>query len=100
MAMSEAASPAIIVALILSGIVVFAVVKLLWGMALWFQPNRFRLGQQMQGEEITVTAWSGREGYVDAGGELWRAMSTDALAPGDRVLLSKMKGLTLEVRKV
>ncbi len=97
--MTETASPAGIAALILAGIVVFAAVKLLWGMALWFQPSRFRLGQQMQGEDITVTEWSGREGYVDAGGELWRAMSKDALAPGDRVTLSKVKGLTLEVRK-
>lgn len=97
--MTESASPAGIAALILAGIVVFAAVKLLWGMALWFQPNRFRLGQQMQGEEITVKEWSGKEGYVDAGGELWRAMSKDALAPGDRVTLSKVKGLTLEVRK-
>jgi membrane protein implicated in regulation of membrane protease activity len=97
--MTGNASLAVIVALILAGIVVFAAVKLLWGMALWFQPNRFRLGQQMQGEEITVTEWSGREGYVDAGGELWRALSKDVLAPGDRVIVSKVKGLTLEVRK-
>jgi membrane protein implicated in regulation of membrane protease activity len=97
--MTETSSPAGIAALILAGIVVFAAVKLLWGMALWFEPNRFRLGQQMQGENITVTEWSGTEGYVDAGGELWRAVSKDALATGDRVTLSKVKGLTLEVRK-
>lgn len=97
--MSDAALPAGIAALAMAAIVVFAAVKIGWGVALRFRPSRFRLGQQMQTETATVREWGGRGGLVDVGGELWRAESKDALAPGDAVRVSKVKGLTLEVKK-
>ena len=97
--MSDPALPAGIAALAMAAIVLFAAIKISWGVALWFKPSRFRLGQQMQSDPATVRDWSGRSGLVDVGGELWRAESKDALAPGDAVRVSKVKGLTLEVKK-
>ena len=97
--MSDPELPSTIAALAMAGVVAFALAKLGWGVALWFKPSRFRLGQQMQSEAAAVQEWSGRSGFVDVGGELWRAESKDALAPGDVVRVTKVKGLTLEVRK-
>ncbi len=97
--MPDPALPARIIALAMAGVVFFALVKLVWGAALWFKPSRFRLGHQIGAESATVVDWSGQSGFVDVGGELWRAESKEALAPGDAVRVSKVKGLTLEVRK-
>ncbi|OFX02647.1 MAG: hypothetical protein A3E78_07970 [Alphaproteobacteria bacterium RIFCSPHIGHO2_12_FULL_63_12] len=97
--MTDAGFPAGLAALAMAGVVLFAMVKIAWGVALWFKPSRFRLGQQMQTEPGTVQDWSGRNGFVDVGGELWRAESKDELKPGDAIRVSKVKGLTLEVKK-
>lgn len=97
--MADLTLPATIAALAMAGIVLFAVIKIGWGVALWFKPSRFRIGQQMQTEPATVQDWSDNSGFVDVGGELWRAESKDALAPGDIVRVAKVKGLTLEVKK-
>ena len=58
-----------------------------------------RVGEAMNVTRAEVTEWSGKEGYVMAGGELWRAMSDDALAPGDQVAVADMDGLVLRVKK-
>jgi membrane-bound ClpP family serine protease len=50
-------------------------------------------------EHVDVVEWSGEEGYVRAGGELWRARSDAALAPGDRVKVVRMDGLMLDGSK-
>ncbi len=81
------------------GIIAFAALKLLWGAALWTRRTPHRVGDRWGAELIEVKEWSQGKGYVMAGGELWRAASKDALAPGDRVTVLKSKGLTLEVRK-
>lgn len=47
--------------------------------------------------EGVVKDWSGEEGWVLVEGELWRARSENALAPGDRVDVLAHDGLTLEV---
>lgn len=92
------ASPWMIAAL-LGGVVGFAIIKLLWGAALWTKKSDYRIGERWGHEAVEVAEWSGGKGLVSAGGELWRATSKDALAPGDRVVVQKVKGLTLEVRK-
>lgn len=83
----------------LAVVVGLAAVKLVWGMAQWAKTSDHRLGERWGAESVEVVEWSGREGYVRAGGELWRAMSADALAPGDRVIVAKTRGLLLEVKK-
>lgn len=92
--------PAIAVAVGLASIVLVAVVKLLWGMALWAKKSEHRVGERWGDEAVEVVEWSGREGYVRAGGELWRATSADALRQGERVRVAKTKGLLLEVKKI
>lgn len=88
-----------IVAGVLASIVAFAAIKLAWGVSQWSKKPQHRIGERWGEERVEVTEWRGNAGYVSAGGELWRATSNDALAPGDRVYVQKAKGLTLEVRK-
>lgn len=47
--------------------------------------------------EGVVKEWSGEDGWVLVDGELWRASSENALAPGDRVDVLRQDGLMLEV---
>lgn len=67
----------------------------------WKTP--FRVGQDMNVQHAEVVEWAdgpkGGEGYVDAGGELWRATSKDKLSPGDPVTVSAVSGLTLAVKR-
>lgn len=89
---------AALAALVLGG-VVFVVIKVVWGAALLGRKTSHRVGDSMQNTRAVVVDWSGGQGAVRAGGELWRAVSRDALAPGDAVAVTRVDGLTLEVRK-
>jgi membrane-bound serine protease (ClpP class) len=40
------------------------------------------------------------DGYVLVQGELWRAQSDDPLAPGERVRVDALDGLTLDVHRI
>ncbi|MFN0023911.1 MAG: NfeD family protein [Parvularculaceae bacterium] len=91
-------SPPVIAAALI-GIIAFAAVKLLWGFALWTKRTEHRIGDRFGDEAGEVIEWSGRAGFVSAGGERWRAVSKDTLAAGDPVRIAKVKGLTLDVRK-
>lgn len=51
----------------------------------------------MLGQLAEVLDWSGQEGHVLAVGERWQARALQALAPGERVRITGVKGLTLEV---
>ena len=88
------------IVLFFGGVITITAVKLVWGMALWTKKIDHRIGQRWGGEHVDVVEWSGSEGYVRAGGELWRATSRDALHAGDQVKVARMDGLTLEVRKI
>ena len=44
-----------------------------------------------------VKKWEKNEGYVFVNGELWKAGSDLPFSPGDRVLVQKVQGLTLQV---
>ncbi len=58
-----------------------------------------RVGEVMNVSRAEVTEWADGEGYVRAGGELWRAQSNDPLIPGDDVTVAGMNGLVLRVKK-
>lgn len=88
-----------LIAGVLGAIIAFAALKLFWGAAQWVRKPQHRVGDRWGEETVEVTEWAGASGYVSAGGELWRAVSKDALEPGDRVFVHRQKGLTLEVRK-
>ncbi len=94
-----AASASLVAAVLGAVVVVFATATLVWGAAQWAHPSDHRVGERWGDERVEVKEWTGGKGLVSAGGELWRATSKDALEPGDEVSVSKVKGLTLEVRK-
>jgi len=51
----------------------------------------------MLGKVGEVKQWKKNEGKVFVNGELWQAFSEVPLAPGDRVVIQKVEGLTLKV---
>ena len=51
----------------------------------------------MLGKVGEVKQWKKNEGKVFVNGELWKAVSDAPLLRGDRVVIRKVKGLTLEV---
>ena len=63
----------------------------------WKTP--YRIGDAMNVQHAEVVEWRDGEGYVTAGGELWRAVSKDALQPGDAVTVASVSGLTLSVTR-
>lgn len=63
----------------------------------WKTP--YRVGDAMTGERGEVVEWSMGEGYVQTGGELWRATSDSDLSVGDAVSVAAVDGLTLRVKK-
>lgn len=63
----------------------------------WKTP--FRVGEAMSERRAQVVDWENGKGHVRAGGELWRATSTDDLAPGDDVTVAAVDGLLLKVNR-
>lgn len=80
----------------------FGVVALAKVYGLFFMNGKspHRVGEAMNVHRAEVVEWSGGEGMVRAGGELWKARSGDALAPGDQVDVKSMKGLVLNVKRM
>lgn len=86
-------------ALFVAGAFAILALKLIWGMAQWGRKSPHRLGDQMANARAEVTDWAGREGEVRVGGELWRAQSFDELSTGDEVVVTRVDGLRLNVKK-
>ncbi len=74
-------------------------IKLAWGATQWGRKTLHRVGGQMANVGAVVAEWSGQEGRVRAGGELWRAVATETFNPGDKLVVTRVDGLTLEVSK-
>lgn len=81
---------------ILAGFAVVAAAKL-YGLFFMRWKTPFRVGEAMHVDRAEVVEWADGEGYVSAGGELWRATSKDNLRPGDHVAVKSVNGLTLSV---
>lgn len=84
-----------------SGFAIVAVAKL-YGLFFMRWKTPFRVGDAMSEQSAKVVEWSvsgDGGGYVSAGGELWRATSKDALAPGDLVAIESVNGLSLKVKR-
>jgi membrane-bound serine protease (ClpP class) len=56
--------------------------------------------EQLMGETARVLDWSAGEGWVQLAGERWRARGPNALAPGMRVRVTGVDGLTLAVEPI
>jgi membrane-bound serine protease (ClpP class) len=54
----------------------------------------------MVGKIAVVKLWSGREGQVVVGGEVWKATSNDPLVPGETATVRSLQGLTLRVTRL
>lgn len=83
---------------VLAGFGVVAAAKV-YGLLFMRWKTPFRVGEAMNVKHAKVIEWSDKEGYVSAGGEMWRAMSSDTLSPGDRVTVAAVDGLMLRVNK-
>ncbi len=87
---------------LLLGFVIVALAKI-YGLFFMRWKTPFRVGKVMNVSRAEVTEWTmsekGGEGYIMADGELWRATSRDALAPGDAVNIASVDGLLLKVKK-
>jgi membrane-bound ClpP family serine protease len=81
-------------------VVAATLIVLVWGAVLKSKREDNRIGQSWGSEHVKVVEWSDGEGYVDAGGERWRAKSRDLLSEGDAVRVMRTKGLVLEVGKI
>lgn len=96
-------SPGMALLLFALGAIAIIALKVVWSVSGLGKPTEHRVGEQMTHTRATVVEWSrrkeGGEGYVDADGERWRAISTDPLAEGDRVQITHVDGLKLEVKK-
>lgn len=90
---------ALAVAGALAACILAALVLLVWGLAQRGVKNAHRVAEDWGGQEARVVEWDGKVGYVRAGGEMWKAVSEERLAPGDSVEVARMQGLLLEVRK-
>jgi membrane protein implicated in regulation of membrane protease activity len=56
-------------------------------------------GRVMVGTRAEVVRAEGKEGEVRWQGELWHAVSSEILDPGEEVVIEDVDGLTLHVRK-
>lgn len=50
------------------------------------------------GQRIKVLNWEGEQGYVSAAGERWRAVGPAGLSPGDAVVITTVRGVTVHVQ--
>ena len=82
-----------------AAVIVFAVVKVAWGVSQWGKPSEHRVGHDWGDEHVEVLEWSDGEGLVEASGEIWKARSAASFAPGEKVQVARVDGLVLEVKK-
>ena len=54
--------------------------------------------EALVGQRIKVLSWADGQGYVAASGERWRATGPAGLAAGDTVVITAVRGVTLQVR--
>lgn len=90
------------VILLLAGFAAVSVAKI-YGLFFMRWKSPYRLGQSMDVQHAEVVEWNdgpnGGEGYVTAGGELWRANAAEPLKPGDQVTVAAINGLRLSVKR-
>ncbi|MCJ7684208.1 MAG: hypothetical protein MUO68_07930 [Desulfobacteraceae bacterium] len=84
------------------GFVLFELIEHMVFPLFWFIKDRKRKSAcgvpGMLGKVGEVKQWRNNEGRVFVNGELWQAVSTAPLLPGDRVVIQNVKGLTLGVK--
>ncbi len=83
------------------GVFLFELIEHVVFPLVWFLKGRKRKSvcgaSGMLGKVGEVKQWKKNEGKVFVNGELWKAVSGVPFSPGDRVVIQKVEGLTLEV---
>jgi membrane-bound ClpP family serine protease len=83
------------------GFLIFELIEHVVFPLFWFIKERKRKSVSgvsgMLGKVGEIKQWTKNEGKVFVNGELWQAVSKVPLLPGDRVVIQKVEGLTLEV---
>ena len=83
------------------GVLLFELIEHVVFPLFWFIMGRKRKSvcgvSGMLGKVGEVKQWKKNEGKFFVSGELWKAVSEVPLLPGDRVVIQKVEGLTLEV---
>jgi membrane-bound serine protease (ClpP class) len=80
--------------------IVFGLIALMGGYVWRARKSPARLGMQaLRGLAAEVLDWREGRGHVLAQGERWQAIGEEAFAPGDRVEVAGVAGLTLAVRR-
>lgn len=84
------------------GFILFELIEHVFFPLLWFIKGRKIKSicgvTGMLGKVGEIKQWQKTSGKVFVNGELWQAVSTTPLVPGDRVVIQNVKGLTLEVK--
>lgn len=84
-----------------AGFILFELIEHVVFPLVWYFKERKRKSacgiSGMLGKVGKVKQWQKNEGKVFVNGELWQAVSDSPLVPGDRVVVQKVEGLTLEV---
>ena len=84
------------------GFIVFEIVEHVAFPLFWSIKHRKRRSISgvtgMLGKVGKVKYWQKGEGKVIVGGELWWAVSSDTLVAGDKAVVERVEGLTLNVK--
>ncbi len=87
---------------LVTGIILFELIEHVVFPLFWVLKERKRKSVSgvtgMLGKVGEIKQWNKTRGQVFVNGELWQAVSNAPLLPGDRVIIQKIKGLTLEVK--
>lgn len=90
-----------IVVAIIVAIVAFEVIEHVIAPLIWTVVTRKKRSVSgaagLLGEVAVVKRWKKTEGYVFVKGELWKAVSSEPISVGDRVIVQRVDGLTLTV---
>jgi len=87
--------------ILILGIVCYELIEHLLFPLVWMIVQRGKKSpcgaEGIPGRLVEVRDWRDGEGRVFLNGEIWRAVSSDPLLPGDKALVRKVDGLTLTV---
>ena len=95
---ADVAPSLVAIGLIAAGFLFVSIAKL-YGFFFMRGPRHHRMGSSMSTVKAEVTEWAGKQGYVRAGGELWKAQSKQSLSVGDQVRIAHVDGLVVTVKR-
>lgn len=93
-----------VLTVLIAGVVIFELIEHFLFPFVWSFIMRTRKSscgiESMEGKTVQVKDWCDREGRVSFEGELWKAVSSTKLLPGDIAVVQKVEGLVMTVAPV